>query len=83
MRHVLQVNPIACDGRGLCAELLPELVRLDDWGYQIIAPGGVPSELTAHARRAVESCPLLALSLVRVDDTRLEARPRSGSASSP
>ena len=64
MTHVLQVNPIACDGRGLCAELLPELVRLDDWGYPIIASGGVPSELTAHARRAVEACPMLALSLL-------------------
>jgi ferredoxin len=80
MRHVLQLNPIACDGRGLCAELLPELVRLDDWGYPIIAPGGVPSELTAHARRAVEACPMLALSLARVDDPRPRERSRSGSA---
>ena len=28
----LKVDPIACDGRGLCAELLPELITLDDWG---------------------------------------------------
>ena len=79
MKHVLQLNPIACSGRGLCAELLPEIVRLDDWGYPIIAPGGVPSELTAHARRAVESCPMLALSLARVDDALQSERSRSGS----
>ena len=29
----LKVDPIACDGHGLCAELLPELVTLDDWGF--------------------------------------------------
>jgi ferredoxin len=62
--HSLQVNPIACDGRGLCAELLPELVRLDDWGFPIIASGAVPPALAAHARRAVDACPMLALSLV-------------------
>lgn len=61
----LRVDPIACDGRGLCAELLPELVRLDDWGYPIIDERPVPEALEAHARRAVDSCPLLALRLER------------------
>ena len=64
MSHTLRLDPIACDGRGLCAELLPELVRLDDWGYPIIEAGTVPKELEGHARRAVDACPLLALSLV-------------------
>ena len=64
MSHTLRLDPIACDGRGLCAELLPELVRLDDWGYPIIEPGTVPKELEGHARRAVDACPLLALALV-------------------
>ena len=34
---VLRVNPILCDGHGLCAELLPERIELDEWGYPIIA----------------------------------------------
>ena len=59
----LRVNPIACEAHGLCAELLPELIRLDDWGYPIIASGAIPAELLPHARRAVAACPLLALSL--------------------
>jgi ferredoxin len=80
MKHVLQVDPIACDGRGLCAELLPELVRLDDWGYPIVAPGGVPPELTAHARRAVDACPMLALSLAQVGAPQPRARSGRGSA---
>jgi ferredoxin len=59
-RHLV-VNPITCDGHGLCAELLPELVRLDDWGYPIIAPGPIPAQLEVHVRRAVKACPTLAL----------------------
>ena len=59
----LRVDFIACDGRGLCAELLPELISLDDWGYPIISPGSVAPGLLAHARRAVRECPTLALSL--------------------
>jgi len=59
----LRVNPITCEGHGLCAELLPELIRLDDWGYPIIADESVPPHLAGHARRAVNVCPTLALML--------------------
>lgn len=57
----LRLDRIRCDGRGYCAELLPELISLDDWGYPILAPGGVPDGLVEHARRAEAACPLLAL----------------------
>jgi ferredoxin len=57
----LRINPIACDGHGMCAELLPELVTLDQWGFPILAPGPVPGQLAAHARRAADVCPTLAL----------------------
>ena len=30
MSDVLRVNPIACDAHGLCAELFPEWITLDD-----------------------------------------------------
>ncbi len=59
----LRVNPIACEGHALCAELLPELIRLDDWGYPIIDESEVPGELLGLARRAVDQCPTLALVL--------------------
>src|SRR2546423_4401709 len=62
----LVVDRIACDGFGMCAELLPELIELDDWGYPIVARGGVPEELVDHARRAVAVCPVLALRLAPV-----------------
>ena len=57
----LRVNPIKCTAHGVCAELLPELVSLDPWGYPIIAAGEVPDELDGHTRRAIASCPALAL----------------------
>ena len=66
----LAVDRIRCDGRGLCAELLPELIRLDDWGYPIIAAGSVPDHLLPLAQRAVEDCPVLALALQRTERTR-------------
>ena len=63
--HRLRLDPIACDGHGLCAELFPERVTLDDWGYPIVDDTPIDGALLAHARRAVAACPLLALRLER------------------
>jgi ferredoxin len=63
----LRVNPIACSGHGLCAELLPEMITLDEWGYPVLAGDGtVPTWLTREARRAVTDCPALALTLISI-----------------
>ncbi len=58
----LVLDPIACVGHGLCAELLPERIVLDDWGYPIVDPS-VPGDLHDHAARAVSACPAMALKL--------------------
>jgi ferredoxin len=63
---VLRVNPILCDGHGLCAELLPEAIELDEWGYPMIEQAPLPRSLEPHARRAVAACPVLALRLERL-----------------
>ena len=47
----LVVDPIACDGRGICRDLLPEVVALDDWGFPILPAGPLPPEVVADARR--------------------------------
>jgi ferredoxin len=71
---LLGVDWSACDGRGWCVELLPELLTRDRWGYPLArehgaAPGRasreitVPGALVAHAQRAVGACPRLALRL--------------------
>ena len=63
----LDVDPIACDGHGLCAEMLPEMVTLDDWGYPLLTDAEVPLELESLARRAVSRCPTLALRLTAAE----------------
>ncbi len=69
-RPSLGVDRIRCDGRGYCAELLPEMIRLDDWGYPIVSSDPVPDHLLDHARRAVATCPLLALRLADARGSR-------------
>lgn len=58
----LRVDWQACDGHGLCAELLPEVVRLDEWGFPVVERP-VPRHLERLARQAVAACPKLALQL--------------------
>lgn len=65
MTQRLRVNPITCTGHGLCADMLPELIRLDEWGFPIMPDGPVPDDLAVLARRAVKLCPTLALRLQR------------------
>jgi len=60
-RPMIVVNPIACAAHGVCAELFPERITLDEWGYPIIDPRPIPDHLRDHARRAVAACPTLAL----------------------
>ena len=65
MADTLRVNPINCTGHGVCAELLPELISLDEWGYPIIDGRPLPPGLERDARAAVSACPTLALRLLR------------------
>ena len=65
MAQTLRVNPINCTGHGVCAELLPELISVDEWGYPIVDRRPVPPALDREARRAVAACPVLALKLMR------------------
>lgn len=54
----LRVDPVACDGIGMCARL-STAVGLDEWGYPIV--GGLLPDQVAAARRAVRACPRRAL----------------------
>jgi ferredoxin len=65
MSEKLAVNPIECEGHGACAELLPEMITLDEWGFPIINPRPIPPALDRDARAAVSACPTLALRLQR------------------
>lgn len=64
----LHIDRTRCDGHGSCAELLPELLGLDEWGFPIARGSDrdptIPRSLDDHAVRAVKACPLMALSVV-------------------
>lgn len=62
MKTRLRVDWPACRARGLCHEVLPELVDLDEWGYPVVT-GPVTPELRGAAAEAVRVCPQLALRL--------------------
>jgi ferredoxin len=62
----LRVDPVACDAYGYCAELLPERVRLDEWGYPIVDGAPVPDHLVVLAIRAAAECPRRAVLLEEV-----------------
>jgi ferredoxin len=72
----LRIDPTACTGHGVCADLLPERIRLDEWGFPIIQ-ADVPSGLASGARRAVRGCPVLALRLQRVPSSPSGGTPAS------
>jgi ferredoxin len=59
--HKLRLNPIACEAHGMCAELFPERISLDEWGYPVIAGEPISPSLLSHARRAAQACPTFAL----------------------
>ena len=68
----LLVDWVRCEGHGLCAHLVPELIHLDKTGYPVILPIPVPPWLEKDARQAVQMCPALAL---RLEPTRRSAAP--------
>ena len=72
----MRVNPVACSGHGACAELLPELISLDEWGYPIVPGTVLPAVLERPARRAVAACPALALRLTGQPTRSAGPKPR-------
>jgi ferredoxin len=62
----LRVNWIRCDGYGVCGDLLPDVIDLDEWRFPILRPGPVGRALLDDAQRAVDCCPRRALVLERV-----------------
>jgi ferredoxin len=59
----ISVDPVACDAYGYCAELLPERITLDEWGYPMVDGAPIGAELLELARRAAAECPRRAVQL--------------------
>jgi ferredoxin len=57
----LRVDPVACEGVGLCAQVADRVVELDRWGYPVLAAELTDAADQRAARRAVRACPRRAL----------------------
>jgi ferredoxin len=60
---LILIDPVACDAYGFCAELLPEAISLDEWGYPMVDGRPLPPELVSAAKRAARDCPRRAVTL--------------------
>jgi ferredoxin len=65
MSHRARVNPIACEAHGMCAELLPERITLDERGYPMVDGTPLQHWQVEHAIRAARACPTSALLVAR------------------
>lgn len=65
----LHIDWTRCDGHGTCADLLPDLISRDAWGYPVLDQHGAKQDVDiepgqrSRAALAVEVCPMLALRL--------------------
>jgi len=57
----LKIDWTRCDGHGLCHALMPERIRIDEWGFPVISDSPLAKHELAAARRIVGTCPALAL----------------------
>lgn len=64
MSLAIEVDEIACEANGVCTEILPRVLELDDEDVLHVRLNVVPSELEQRAREAVARCPRQALRLV-------------------
>jgi ferredoxin len=59
----LRIDPVACDGIGICSHLAPTLVGLDSWGFPLLPRRPLSRAELGPARRVVAACPRRALFL--------------------
>jgi ferredoxin len=71
MDQKIDIDWTACQGHGLCAELLPDHITLDEWGYPLVDGSPVPPRTVKRARKAASDCPALALKLTPAVQVRL------------
>lgn len=69
VRRRLRIDPVACEGVGLCAQVADRVIGLDRWGYPII-DADLDGRGLAAAERAVRACPRRALWIEEADDLR-------------
>ena len=74
----LRVDWILCDGYGLCGDLVPDLIQLDEWRHPILPAGPLDPSALHDVQRAVDCCPMKALILEPVPTDRRGQAERRG-----
>ena len=59
----LQVDPVACDGVGICSHLAVDLITVDSWGFPVVSAELLDGRTRRQANAAVAACPRRALFL--------------------
>jgi ferredoxin len=59
--RLLGVDPVACDGIGMCAHLAPRIIDLDPWGYPVLTGQPLDEADSRRATMAVAACPRRAM----------------------
>jgi ferredoxin len=77
MTAKLAIDWTRCDGHGLCMALLPGAVTRDDWGYPVLDDRALARQRPDDLKRAVATCPALALRLSEASEHRASLRARS------
>jgi len=57
----LRVDPVACDGVGICSHLAADLVTVDSWGFPVVSAESLDARTRRQAKAAVAACPRRAL----------------------
>jgi len=58
---VLRVDPVMCEGIGMCAHVAPRLIGLDAWGYPLLSRHPLRDNEVRSAAAGVAACPRRAL----------------------
>lgn len=75
MDQRLKVDWIKCDGYGLCGDFVPDVIGLDEWRYPILPDGPIDPARLHEIQRAMDCCPMRALTLERIEPPAGAARP--------
>ena len=59
----LRVDPVACDGVGICSHLAADLITVDSWGFPVVSAEPLDGRTRRQAKAAVAACPRRALFL--------------------
>ena len=62
-RFRVVIDKQACCGYGVCAEICPDVYKLDENGIVYVVDPVVPEELEELAREGADACPQAALAL--------------------